>query len=206
MMDYLAFAGTVLSSLFLIIGPIDNGAIFGFLTKDHTAAERKRIALKASFIAGIVLIIFPIAGRYIMELLDISFFAIKIGGGILLLLLAIQIVLGEAEDHEALETKHKNRDVSVFPLAIPLVAGPGAMMMSIDLFSRSNDIVMQGIVLGGVVVLMLISYFCFIGGGHIVRLFGPNGADALARALGILLAAIAVDMIVEGVIISGLIA
>ena len=203
-MDYINYLGSVLFSLFIVVGPIDNGAIFGFLTRNYTFKDRNKTALKACMVAGVILLTFPLVGQKILLLLNIEFFALKIAGGILLLLLAIQIVLGESADEDALDSKHRNKDIAIFPLAIPLIAGPAAMTKTVDMFNDAPSVVHQIGFLAMVAAIITISYLLFLLGGTLVRLVGPKGADALARTLGIVLAAMSIDMIIVGLKTSGL--
>lgn len=189
-----------------MVGPIDNAAIFAGLTHNHTKKERRAIAFKATLIAGIVLIFFPILGDKILFYIDVEFYALQLGGGILLLILGIQVVMNDYESSENLALEHKHaKDFSVFPLAIPLIAGPGAITQSLILFGKANgDIIKQGSVLACIAILMVVSYVMFLFASHISRILGEKGAETLARILGIFLTALAMNIIVDGFKASGL--
>lgn len=191
-----------------MVGPIDNAAIFAGLTHNHTKKERRTIAFKACLISAIVLILFPIVGDKILYYIDVEFYALQLGGGVLLLILGIQIVMNDYESAEELATKHKHtKDLSVFPLAIPLIAGPGAITQSLILFGKTNgDTTLQGLVLLCIAILMVVSYVMFLLAGQITRLLGDKGAETLARILGIFLTALAMNIIVDGFKASGLFA
>jgi len=195
----------VFAILFVAVGPIDNAAIFAGLTANHTPKERNRMALRASLIAGAILIVFPIIGDQLLHLLNIQLYSLQVGGGVLLFLVAIDMVMTEYENGEQMRKKHAHTDYSVFPLAIPLMAGPATIIISMNLFAKaSGDYASQGIVLAVIVLLMLMSYIAFLGAGYIVRFLGTKGAETLTRALGVLLGALAAELVIEGLRSSGL--
>lgn len=192
----------VFAILFIAVGPIDNAAIYAGLAHDYTKKELKSMAYRACLIAGAVLIIFSFAGNYILGVINIQLFALQIGGGILLMLLAIQTVMGSSGTGAVTDALH--RDLAVFPLAMPLIAGPATITQATLLVGGARgDIGKQMAVLLGIVVLIVISYVLLRLAGLVTRLLGAKGAEMFARVLGILLAALAADLIIQGISNSG---
>ena len=189
--------------LFIAIAPIDNAAVYAALGHNYTRKELNRMALRAVLIAGIVLGLFSILGNYILTVVGIGLYSLQIGGGVLLMLLAVQIVMSEQASMDDMAKKHKHRDISVFPLAMPLIAGPAAItQMTLLMGGKDWDIKVS--VLAAMFAIMFISYLLFRAAGWVTKLLGDNGAEMLSRILGILLAALAADLIIGGLRASGL--
>ncbi len=193
-------------TFFVVIDPVGLVPMFAALTPHHAPAERRRIALRSVVIAGIVLVPFAFVGEPLLNALGITVPAFRIAGGILLLLLAIDMVMVRQSGLRATIPSENDEsvtraDVSVFPLAIPLIAGPGAFTTVVILAGGTErewglKLAMIG-VLVGVLGLTLV---CFLATEFIVRLLGVTGINVLTRVLGILLAALAVQFIVDGVL------
>jgi MarC family membrane protein len=198
-------------TLFVIIDPISVGAIFLGLSDRFSAEQRRRVALNATIIATVVLLLFAFGGEYLFRLLGISISAFSIAGGALLFLLAIDMVLAKrtglrsttvVEDREA-ESKD---DITVFPLAIPLIAGPGALTSILLLMGQAEpDILKQATVIGVVVVVMALTAVFLRAAGAMVHVLGVTGVNVIGRVFGIILAALAIQYILNGVKSSGLI-
>lgn len=200
-----------LTTYFATIGPLDVAAIFAALTPHNTTAERRAIAVKGTLIALGILLLFAAFGDALLHLFGISLAALRTAGGILLLLIAIDMVFArpsggvtttEAENREA-TAKH---DISVFPLATPLIAGPGAMGATILLVANAEgDWTVIGLVIGSLVVMLAITCLLMLVAAQIQRLFGITGLHVISRVFGVLLAALAVQFIFDGIASSGLI-
>jgi len=198
-------------TLFVIVDPISVGAIFLGLSDRFSAEQRRRVALNATIIATVVLLLFAFGGEYLFRLLGISISAFSIAGGALLFLLAIDMVLAKrtglrsttvVEDREA-ESKD---DITVFPLAIPLIAGPGALTSILLLMGQAEpDILKQATVIGVVVVVMALTAVFLRAAGAMVHVLGVTGVNVIGRVFGIILAALAIQYILNGVKSSGLI-
>lgn len=188
-----------LGILLLAIGPIDNAAVYAALAHNYTRNELRSMALRAVLIAGTVLILIPLLGNYVLLLVGIQLYSLQVGGGILLMLLAIQIVMNPSETSEELSKKHKHRDLAVFPLAMPLIAGPAAItQMTLLLGSAGNDWGLKSAVITAMLLIMLLSYLLFRAAGWVTKLLGEKGAEMLSKILGILIATLAADMIISG--------
>ncbi|PWU06883.1 MAG: antibiotic resistance protein MarC [Verrucomicrobia bacterium] len=188
--------------LFIAVGPIENAAVYAGLAHDYTKKELKTMAYRACLIAGAVIIVFTIAGNYLLALINIQLFALQIGGGILLMILAIQTVMA---DITTPMSEQSHRDLTVFPLAMPLIAGPATITQATLLYGAAEGEVLKKFsVIGGILLLMVISYILLRLAGVVTRLLGAKGAEMFARVLGILLAALAADLIIQGIAHSGL--
>jgi multiple antibiotic resistance protein len=199
-----------LTTYFATIGPLDVAAIFAALTPNNTTRERRAIALKGTLIALGILLLFALFGDALLHLFGISLPALRTAGGVLLLLIAIDMVFArpsggvtttEAENKEA-TAKH---DISVFPLATPLLAGPGAMGATILLVADAEgDPATIGIVVGCLMAMLLATFVLMLIAVQIQRLLGITGLHVISRVFGVLLAALAVQFIFDGIASSGL--
>lgn len=191
-------------TLLVTIGPFEAAPIFGALTRHMSAADRRRIGRRAVVIAGIVLVGFAIGGERLLSLLHVSLPALRTAGGVLLFLEAIQLVLARPgmssiTEREREEAQHP-RDISVFPLAIPLLAGPGSMVAILLLVSQvdSQPVFAAGILLM-LLLCLLITYAAFLLVDLLGRVLGVTGADVVGRVSGLLLAAMAMQFIFDGI-------
>lgn len=199
-----------LTTYFATIGPLDVAAIFAALTPHNTTAERRAIAVKGSLMALGILLLFAAFGDALLHLFGISLAALRTAGGILLLLIAIDMVFArpsggvtttEEENREA-TAKH---DISVFPLATPLIAGPGAMGATILLVANAEgDWQVIGLVVASLIVMLVLTCLLMLVAAQIQRLFGITGLHVISRVFGVLLAALAVQFIFDGIASSGL--
>lgn len=191
-------------ALVVIIDPVGVAAIFSGLSGHLDGPRRRRIAIRAVVIAGIVLLIFAVAGDYLLKALGIGLPAFRLAGGALLFLIAIDMLLaGHAgfrsltrpEDAEA----RVSDDLSVFPLAIPLIAGPGAMTSMVLLMGRTDgDLARMLIVLAVLAAVLALTLVLLLAATRIVRLLGVTGINVVARVLGIVLAALAAQLVLDG--------
>lgn len=191
--------------LFIAIGPIENAAVYAGLAHDYTKKELQMMSLRSCWVAGAVLGAFSIGGNFILKLVEIQLYALQIGGGVLLMVLAVKTVMDEYSAGGGAAAHHTHRDLSIFPLAMPLIAGPGAITQSTLLMGAvKGQMDKQMAVLIALVVLMILSYMFLRVAGWVTRLLGAKGAEMLTRVLGVLLAALAADLIIQGLAGSGL--
>ncbi len=201
-----------LTSLFALIDPIGNAIIFASLTPSHSPKERRSIAIKAVLIATVLMLVFMVVGDFFLKHLGISLAALRTSGGILLLLLGISMVFQESPhqtDQElGLETEAKSKpkqDITVFPLATPLIAGPGGIGMIILLHANAGGVVQQELaIVAALISVLLLTLVCLLAAAWLQRLFGESGLSILNRVIGVLLAALAVQFIFDGLAQSGL--
>lgn len=189
----------------VVVDPVGVAAIFAALTHADSAAERSRTAVKGAALAAAILTVFTLVGAPLLEALGIGIPAFRIAGGALLFLLAIDMVLARDSGLRSTTLREQEeavtrQDISVFPLAIPLLAGPGAITSMLLLTGAgSGRALTTAAVLGVMLGVMLLTLLALLAAGRIVRLIGVTGAGVVSRVLGILLAALAVQFVVDGV-------
>ena len=192
-----------LVALLVIFDPPGTAALFAALTPNDTAAERAQQARRACGIAFVVLAAFGLGGQGLLQALGIGLPAMKVSGGMLLFLTAADMVSARGAMRSSSEEREAARrtddDISVFPLAIPLIAGPGAMTTMVLLHSRAGD---RWAALVAVQAALAAALLATLAGlllaRHVQRLLGVTGANVIGRVLGVLLAALAVQFVVEG--------
>ncbi len=190
--------------MFVVVDPVGLAPIFAALTQGETPAAKRRMAIRGTFIAGVILVVFVLVGDTLLKALGIGMPAFQIAGGILLFLLAVDMVFArpsglraptEREQREA-ETK---KDISVFPLAIPLIAGPGALTTVLLMVGeQGDDPVVIGTVLSVLFVVLLATVTSLLFSVRIMALMGETGANVVSRVLGVILAALAVQFVLNG--------
>jgi len=201
----LDLAITAFVTFFVVLDPPGMGPIFVAITRGESRDHRRLMALRGSLIALIILLVFAFTGDFVLRGLGISIAAFRIAGGILLLLIAIDMLfarstpLRRTTEAEEMEAEHK-RDISVFPLAIPLIAGPGALTSIVLLMGRAGDsFLLKGAVLAALLAVMAIMLAVLLAGDRMNRLLGETGSNVVGRVLGIILAALAVQYVIDGV-------
>ena len=198
-----------LATLFATVGVADIAFIFAALTKDNTPAERRLFAVRGVIIAGAILLLFGLLGNGILDLFGITLPALRTAGGILLLLIAIDMVFARhsgatgTTTEEEVESRRRS-DISVFPLALPLLAGPGSISAVILLTTGARSDLDFWLVLAAIVVIMAAALVTLLLAIPIQRLLGITGLAVVSRVVGILLAALAVQFLFDGIKSSGL--
>lgn len=203
--------GLSLTTFFATIGPLDIAAVFAALTANQSDAEKRSIAIRGTLIGAAILVIFALIGEALLGSFGISIAALRTAGGILLLLMGIDMVFARSSggtsttDNEKEEAASKI-DISVFPLATPLIAGPGAMGAAILLMAgQSGNTLGQVVVLSSLVLILLATFLSLLLAGKIQKLLGVTGMQVISRVMGVLLSALAVQFIFDGIKESGLI-
>jgi MarC family membrane protein len=198
------FAISALITLFVVVDPVALSPTFLVVTDGMPRQSRRSVAVRASMIAGGILVGAALIGDWLLHTLEISLSAFRIAGGLLLFSIATEMVFGVRSRHEgeaaeqALEERVRN--VAAFPLAIPLLAGPGAITATILLAGRaSGDVVLLAILIVVVAVVAAASLVSFLFAEWIGWLIGMTGNIVLSRLLGVLLAALAVQYVVDGI-------
>ncbi len=187
--------------LFVTIGPIDLAAIFSGMTAGMERKKRKRVALRGVLIAGAMLLIFAVAGKGLLWMLNVSMPAFQVAGGVLLFLQALSLTFsspGLSSINEGERAEAEMRDIAVFPLAFPLISGPGSFSAVVLLMSRAETWLDRAAVLAIVVVCLAITYVMLRLSDPIARLLGKTGSDVVGRIAGVLLAALAVQFVFDG--------
>jgi multiple antibiotic resistance protein len=195
----LEFFLSALAGYFVIIDPIGMSLIFNSLTEKHNSHERKKIAFRAIFLSIIIVAAFGIGGEWILSKLGIAIDSFRIAGGLLLFYAAFHMA---TQGDSPAESDHNEiaEDISVFPLSFPLIAGPGCLTMTILLFAKARTVEMG---LPSIIVAILIVYALtligFLGSDLFKRLIGDTANRVLKRLLGLLLAALSVQFIADGI-------
>lgn len=198
------------TTFFATIAPHDVAALYPALTPHNSPAERRGMALKGVLIAGTVLLLFAFFGETALRLFGITLPALRTAGGILLLLIAIDLVFARSSGGTSTTSEENaeaagRADISVFPLATPLIAGPGAIGATILLVANAQGdrVKFTAIVLALLAVLAL-TYVLLLAASQLLRFLGLTGTHVVSRVVGILLAALAVQFIFDGIGASGL--
>lgn len=206
----LEIALTSFTTFFATIGPVEAAVLFATLTPKMSGGERAAIAVRATIIASLLLLIFTLLGQPLLDQLGVSIAALQTAGGIILLIIALDMIfakptsafkLTQPEDEEA-QTKD---DIAVFPLATPLLAGPGAMSAGILLAANTNDNPLAlTVVVGALAAVMAITLGLLLLSHQLTRVIGITAQRVLMRVFGILLSGIAVQAVFDGLEGSGL--
>jgi len=198
----LAFALSAFSAVFSVVDPLGVVPVYLAMTAADSREHKRRTAVRASIAMFVTLAVFAASGRFILSFFGISLGAFRIAGGVLLLLLAIDMLRAQKsrqkstpeEEAEAVEKP----DVSIFPLAIPMLSGPGAVATVMVLMTRAQGLLQSGIVFIAIGITAVITFIVLIGATFAEKRLGRTGINVLHRVMGLLLAAIAVQFIVDG--------
>lgn len=208
-MSLTEFSLLALSSLFVIVDPIATVPAFLAMTPDDTPEERTRMARLACTVAAILLLLFAVLGKWVFQFLGITIPAFQLAASIVLLLIALDML--RAERSRAQETQEEvaagaaKEDVAVTPLAVPMLAGPGAISTVILLHSKASGIAQQASLAVAVVAVCLASYFVFVLSAKGARWLSPIALRVSTRVMGLLLAAIAMQFLLNALREVGLI-
>jgi multiple antibiotic resistance protein len=175
-------------AVFVLADALGNAPIFLVLTKGMEPEQRDSVVNRASVVATVVLLGFAFAGKSVLNYLEISMGSLRVAGGLLLLLIALQMLGGELDT----PIIDQERDVAITPLAFPLLAGPGTLTTVMLLMSESPTAHLSVVV--GIVSAMLVTWFIVRLAGRIDKWIGPEGAVIITKLLGFLLAALAVEI------------
>ncbi|MFZ3583374.1 MarC family protein [Loktanella sp. DJP18] len=189
------------TAMFIVIDPIGLAPLFIAMTQGMTSAQRRKIGIRACVVAIGLLLAFAIFGEALLEFVGISMPAFRIAGGVLLFITALDMLFerrqARRQDNadDAIDPEH---DPSIFPLAIPLIAGPGAIATIILLTGQTDSALGFGAVLGVMLVVIGMVFAMFMAAGLLERLLGKTGINVVTRLLGMLLAALSVQFILDG--------
>ncbi|MFN4171376.1 MAG: MarC family protein [Pseudorhodobacter sp.] len=201
----MAFLITAFATLFVVIDPPGLIPLFIALTPGMSPAQRRSIGLRACVVAIAILTLFGLVGEAVLGFIGISMSAFRIAGGILLFLTALDMLFERRTQRREGQATINDHDPSVFPLAIPLIAGPGAIATMILLVGQSGG--WQGTLAVHLVMLavVLMAFLLFLVAGPLERALGRTGTVVITRLLGMLLAALSVQFVIDGVRGTGLI-
>ncbi|NJM49570.1 MAG: MarC family protein [Sphingomonadales bacterium] len=190
-------------TFFVVIDPPGCAPIYASLTSDADKAQRRSMALRAVFVAILILLVFGLFGEQLLKALGISLDSFRIAGGIMLFLIALEMVFEkrterrEARAQEIIETPEVE-DVSVFPMAMPMIAGPGSIATLMLLMSRNDGLESSLVILGALALVLILTLFSLLAAGPLMKLLGAKIEAVITRVLGVLLAALAAQFVIDG--------
>jgi len=195
--------GSALVTFLVIIDPPGCAPIFASLTRGTTAANRRAMAVRSSLIAWVVLMFFALLGKPMLHALGISLASFRIAGGIMLFMIALDMVFERRtkrreERAQSIDGTPEAEDISVFPMAIRMISGPGSIASAMLWVSRADDAAQVATVLAAITVVILITLLCLLAAGPLMRLIGERIEGMITRILGVILAALAAQFIVDG--------
>ncbi|RDK89175.1 MarC family protein [Marinirhabdus gelatinilytica] len=186
--------------LFAVIDPIGSVPVFIAVTKDYNEREKRKIAFKAVLFSALILIFFIIGGELILDAIDISLSSFQIAGGIVLFLFALTMIFGESKPETEIKKIKNTTETAIFPIAMPSIAGPGAMLAVVLLTKNAEysiwEQVQSSLVL--IVVLIIVLIFLLLA-TKVQRIIGDAGASIISRVMGLILSAVAVANVIEGI-------
>lgn len=187
------------TTLFVIIDPIGTAPIFLALTAGMSAVARRRIAVRGIVIGAAILMLFALAGDAVLAFVGISMPAFRVAGGILLFITALDMLFEKRTERRERRVEEPANDPSVFPLALPLIAGPGSITSIILLMDgQTGDVQGQAMVIGVMLMVLLVAFGLLLLSGPLERLLRRTGVMVVTRVLGMLLAALAVQFVFDG--------
>lgn len=182
-----------------VIDPIGTIPVFIAVTANVDKKERKKIAFKAAFTATLVLLFFISIGEIILDAIDVPLPTFQIAGGIVLLLFALSMIFGDSKAKSELSSIEKNEDKAIFPLAIPSLAGPGAILAAILLTENSkHNFLDQALTALMMIAVMFIAWVLMMLSNRIFAYIGNSGAAIISRVMGLILSAVAVSNMLQG--------
>jgi len=190
-------------TLFVVIDPPGCAPIYAGLTKGASAAQSRSMAIRACLIAAVILVIFALFGEDLLGALHIELDSFRIAGGIMLFWIALEMVFEKRtqrrEDRaEKVAATPEIEDVSVFPMAMPMLAGPGAIAAVMLLTNEAQGTDQTLVVLGALAAVLVLTAIALIAAGPLIRLLGARVEAVITRLLGVLLAALAAQYVIDG--------
>lgn len=190
-------------TFFVVIDPPGCAPIFAGLTSGTSAAHRRAMAVRAVSVAAIILLGFGLFGEALLRALGISLNAFRIAGGIMLFLIALEMVFEKrTERREDRAEKVKSADapdISIFPMAMPMIAGPGSIASVMLLMSQSHGIERSATVLAAMLAILALTLVALLAAGPLMRIVGAKIEAVISRLLGVLLGALAVQFVIDGI-------
>ena len=197
------FVFNSLVTLLVVVDPLGLAPIFAALTRGYPEKRKREAAIRGTTLGAVILFIFALAGDVLLAALGIGIPAFRIAGGILLFLLSLDMIFASPSGLRSRTTREQEEisyehDVSVFPLAIPLIAGPGAIT-TVLLYTGERSTPELAVFMAVLLAVLLLTLVSLLLAPRIMRLFGETGSNVLTRVLGVLLAALAVQFVLDGI-------
>ncbi len=191
-------------TFFVVIDPPGCAPIYASLTKGANAQQRRSMAIRATLVAACILLVFALFGEKLLAALHIELNSFRIAGGIMLFLIALDMVFEkrterrEKRAQEIMDTP-EIEDVSVFPMAMPMIAGPGSIASVMLVVSQNDGLERAGVILGALAAVLVLTLLALLAAGPIMRVLGPKTEAVITRLLGVLLGALAAQFVVDGI-------
>ena len=190
-------------TLLVIIDPPGCAPIFASLTSGATTAHRRAMAIRASLVAWFILVFFALLGEPLLDKLGISLSAFRLAGGIMLFMIALDMVFERRTERreeraKEIEGTPEAEDISVFPMAIPMIAGPGSIASIMLLTARAEGTVAGLVVLAAMTAVILLTLIALLMAGPLMKLIGAKLEAMITRILGVILAALAAQFVLDG--------
>lgn len=190
-------------TFFVVIDPPGCAPIFAGLTAGTSVVHRRAMAVRAVLVAACILFGFALFGEGLLRALGISLNAFKIAGGIMLFLIALEMVFEKRterrEDRAEKVKASEPTDISIFPMAMPMIAGPGSIASVMLLMSQNNGIERTAVVLAAMAAILLLTLLALLAAGPLMRVVGAKIEAVVSRLLGVLLGALAVQFVIDGI-------
>lgn len=190
-------------TFFVVIDPPGCAPIYASLTKEANAVQRRNMAIRACLVAAIILFVFALFGEQLLGALHIELNSFRIAGGIMLFLIALDMVFEkrtqrrEERAQKIIDTP-EIEDVSIFPMAMPMIAGPGSIASVMLLTGQNEGVDRAAIILGALALVLVLTLLALLAAGPIMRVLGPQTEAVITRLLGVLLGALAAQFVIDG--------
>jgi multiple antibiotic resistance protein len=201
MYSTLEFTVISLSLIFFIVDPLGNIPIFLSVTEGAAQEERKRVALRSSVATFCILVSFAILGKWILKAFQVTISSFQIAGGVLIFIISLSMLEARrSRTRTTPEEEHERpgEDVSIFPLAIPMMSGPAAITTVMVLMNLSTTLTQKTLVLLAIFLTSVSAYFILRASRHLLTVLGQTGLNVLARLMGLILAVISVQFVIDG--------
>ena len=185
---------------FAVIDPIGTVPVFIAVTNQYDEKTKWRIAIKATIFSAVILLVFVVAGEIVLTAMNIPLSAFQVAGGIVLFLFALTMIFGESKPDEEIKLAKSSSETAIFPLAVPSLASPGAILAAVLLTENNRyNLLEQARTAGIMLVVLVVALVLMLLGGLIYRLIGSAGANVVSRVMGLILASVAVANVLAGV-------
>ena len=195
---------SALVTFFVVIDPPGCAPIYAGLTAGASDVDRRAMAFRAVGVSAAILLVFALFGEKLLKGLGIELASFRIAGGVMLFLIALEMVFEKRtqrrEDRAANITPEEAEDVSIFPMAMPMIAGPGSIASVMLLMARNDGLERSLVVLAALATILLLTLAALIAAGPLMRLLGHKIEAVITRLLGVLLAALAVQFVIDGIL------
>jgi multiple antibiotic resistance protein len=185
--------------LIAVIDPVGSVPVFIAVTRGYEEREKWSVAVRATVVAAAILMFFIFVGEFLLDAINVPLSAFQIAGGIVLFLFALTMIFGESKPDEEIKMMSSGKDTAIFPMAVPSIASPGAMMAVVILTENKRYTLMDQMVTTTVMlVVLLITFGLLVLARFVHRWIGDSGASIVSRVMGLILASVAVDAVLEG--------